>query len=43
MQHDNDPQPRRGARSFLIPVLIFVVVVVFVLLHVAGVFGPASN
>jgi hypothetical protein len=38
--HDDDPQPQRGNRGLLVPVIV---VVIFVLLHVAGVFGAGSH
>jgi hypothetical protein len=42
-EHDDDPQPRNGSRSLLVPVLVVAVVLVFVLLHVTGVLGPGSH
>jgi hypothetical protein len=42
-EHDNDPQPDRRKRGFLVPVLIAAVVVVFVILHLTGVIGPGSH
>ncbi len=42
-EHDNDPQPKRGNRSLLVPVIIVVLVMVFVVLHLAGVFGSGSH
>jgi uncharacterized membrane protein len=42
-EHDNDPQPKRGKRSLLVPVIVVVLVTIFVVLHLAGVFGPSSH
>lgn len=42
-EHDNDPQPKRGNRSLLVPVIIVVIVMIFVVLHLAGVLGPGSH
>lgn len=43
MQPEHDPQSGRGNRSFLVPVLIVAVVVVFVVLHLTGVVGAGSH
>jgi hypothetical protein len=40
MPYDNEPQRKRG---LLIPILIAGVVVLFVVLHLTGVFGPGSH
>jgi hypothetical protein len=43
-EHDDDPQPKHGNRGLLVPVIVVVgVVVIFVLLHLAGVFGSGSH
>ena len=43
MQQDDDPQPGRGNRGLLVPVMIVAVVVLFVVLHLTGVVGPGSH
>jgi hypothetical protein len=42
-EHDDDPQPDRGDRRLLVPVIVVVVVMIFVLLHLTGVLGPGSH
>ncbi|MDQ6778508.1 MAG: hypothetical protein M3071_20305 [Actinomycetota bacterium] len=42
-EHDDEPQPDRGNRSLLVPVIVVVVVVIFVLLHLTGVLGAGSH
>jgi hypothetical protein len=42
-EHDDDPQPDRGKRGLLVPVIVVVVVVIFVLLHLTGVVGAGSH
>ncbi len=42
-EHDDDPQPERGVRSPLVPVIVVAVVLVFVLLHLTGVLGAGSH
>lgn len=41
-EHDDDPhpQPDRGNRRLMVPVILVVVVMIFVLLHLTGVLGP---
>jgi hypothetical protein len=41
MRSDNEPEPDRGARSFLWPIVIVAIVLMFVALHLTGVVGPA--
>jgi hypothetical protein len=42
-EHDDDPRPERSDRGLLVPVIIVAVVVIFVLLHLAGVVGAGSH
>jgi hypothetical protein len=42
-EHDDDPQPKHGNRGLLVPVIVVAIVVIFVLLHLAGVFGAGSH
>ena len=42
-EHDDDPQPERGNRGLLMPIIIVAVVVIFVLLHLTGVVGAGSH
>jgi hypothetical protein len=42
-EHDDDPQPERGSRGLVVPVIVVVVVVIFVLLHLTGVVGAGSH
>lgn len=42
-EHDDDPQPERGNRGLWLAVAIAAVMVVFVLLHLLGVLGPAAH
>jgi hypothetical protein len=42
-EHDDDPQPDRGNRRLLVPVIVVLVVTIFVLLHLTGVLGPGSH
>ncbi len=42
-EHDDDPQPGSGKRGLLVPVIVVVIVMAFVVLHLAGVFGPGSH
>jgi hypothetical protein len=42
-EHDDDPQPERGNRGLLVPVIVVVVVVIFVLLHLTGVMSAGSH
>jgi hypothetical protein len=40
MQRHDDPQHDGGNRGLLVPLVVAAVVLVFVLLHLTGVFGP---
>jgi hypothetical protein len=42
-ERDDDPQPERGNRSLVVPIIIVAVVVIFVLLHLTGVVGAGSQ
>jgi hypothetical protein len=42
-EHDDDPQPERGNRGLLVPVIVVVLVVILVLLHLTGVVGGGSR
>jgi hypothetical protein len=42
-EHDDDPQPDRGNRRLLVPVIVVVIVMIFVLLHLTGVLGPGAH
>jgi hypothetical protein len=42
-EHDDDPQPERGKRSLMMPIIIVAVVVIFVLLRLTGVVGAGSR
>ncbi|HET6871054.1 MAG TPA: hypothetical protein VFH80_34400 [Solirubrobacteraceae bacterium] len=43
MGHDQDRQPNRDGRSFLIAILIVAVVITMVVLHLTGIVGPGSH
>ena len=42
-EHDDDPQPDRGNRRLLVPIIVMVLVIIFLALHLTGVLGPGSH
>ncbi|MGI8920082.1 MAG: hypothetical protein ACR2HD_00165 [Solirubrobacteraceae bacterium] len=42
-EHDDDPQPDRGHRGRLVPVVVVILIVIFVILHLTGVIGPGGH
>jgi hypothetical protein len=42
-EHDDDEVPERSGRRLMVPIIVVAVVVVFVLIHLAGVLGPGSH